>query len=796
MAKYQITGPDGGSYEINAPDDATPEQVRSFVISNFAGQQKPAGPKGNASDGGVLGGIVRGLRDPIDGGAQILRRMVPDSVGQAIDSFGNKLADLGLPVARSEGVAGVDKIVKDTSAQYDADRAAAGRSGFDVARLTGNIVNPVNRVLPGLGGAKTVGQIAVAGAKAGAANGALQPVTEDTDNFWTSKAKQVAVGALAGGALTPALAKTVQGAINVGGKAINAVMPSGPTTLTPAQMEISINRLLETQGLKANEVPQQIQDSVRRQLSEAVASGKKVDPAAAIRIAEAEAVGLTGDAALTAGQAGRSPMQYARERNLSGIEISTPTGPGNALADRFQAQANALQNVFDQAGANRAVNPNSAGTPLMDALRAADVPVKAGVDDLYNTARSMTGGRAAELDSAAFSQAANKALDEGMWGHSLPADVRNVLNDITSGKTPLNVGNSVQIDSFLSAAQRRASRSGDDAAAAAIGIVRTSLNNAPFAAEQGATRAPGVAEAARAAGVVDNGITDVPFRDVMPTGLPGQRALPAPPGRQLATEADFQMPQPTPPGTALGQAAQPAAPRMSEGEAARAAFEQARRAARDRFATIESTPALKAALDGEAPDKFVQRYIIGADARDLAAMRKVLENSPEALEQARAQIANHLKRAAFGDNLSGDGGFAAARFAATLRSIGPERLKVFFTPEEIMRFNLAGKVASDINSIPAGAKNAVNNSGSGAAFFNLLQKIGDAPMLRNIPGIRGLANQAGEIANERAIQQAARAQPSAAVKPPTELTPEQVRAIQMLLAPAAQGAGATAANGF
>ncbi|ALV06706.1 hypothetical protein [Roseateles depolymerans] len=796
MAKYQITGPDGGSYEINAPDDATPEQVRSFVISNFSGQQKPAGPKGNASDGGVLGGIVRGLRDPIDGGAQILRRLVPDSVGQAVDRFGNALADMGLPVARSEGVGGVDKIVKDTNAQYEADRAAAGRAGFDVARLTGNVINPVNRVLPGVGNANGLRALAVGGMKAGAANGLLQPVTEDTDNFWESKAKQVAAGALAGGLVTPVLAKGIQVATNVGGKAINAVMPSAPMALTPAQMEISINRVLESQGMNAREVPQQIQDSVRRQLAEAVSTGRRVDPAAAIRIAEAEAVGLTGDAALTAGQAARSPMQYARERNLSGIEIQTPTGPSNMLADRFQAQANALQGVFDQAGATRAVNPNSAGIPIMDALRAADAPVRAGVDDLYNTARAMTGGRAAELDSAAFSQTANRALDEGMWGHSLPADVRNVLNDITSGKTPLNVGNSVQIDSFLSAAQRRAARAGDDAAAAAIGIVRTSLNNAPLAAEQAATRAPGVAEAARAAGVVDNGITDVPFRDVMPTGLPGQRALPAAPGRQLATEADFQMPQPAQPGTAVGPVAQQAAPRMSEGEAARAAFEQARRAARDRFATIESTPALRAALEGEAPDRFVQRYIIGADARDLAAMRRVLENSPEALDQARAQIANHLKRAAFGDNLSGDGNFAAARFAATLRSIGPERLRVFFSPEEIMRFNLAGKVASDINSIPAGAKNAVNTSGTAAGVFNLLQKIGDAPLLRNIPGVRGLANQAGEIANERAIQQAARAQPSAAVQTPTELTPEQVRAIQMFLTPAAQGAGATAGNGF
>ena len=32
MAKYIVTSPDGQKYEVTAPDDATPEQVKQMVI--------------------------------------------------------------------------------------------------------------------------------------------------------------------------------------------------------------------------------------------------------------------------------------------------------------------------------------------------------------------------------------------------------------------------------------------------------------------------------------------------------------------------------------------------------------------------------------------------------------------------------------------------------------------------------------------------------------------------------------------------------------------------------------------
>lgn len=791
MAKYRITGPDGASYEITAPDGATEQDVLAYAKQNFSGgaPAAPAAPKVEAPTSGV----AMGLRDPVDAGAQMLRRLVPEGVGRAVDNFGNWLADKGLPVGRSDGVAGVDAIVRGVNKGYEANRRAEQpptltglitgereAPGFDWARLGGNLINPANYVGGGMvKGATTVGKLAVGGAGAGAVSALMQPVVDNTENFWGAKAGQAALGAAGGAVLTPAVAKGGE-AIVRGVQGLRAPAPRG-TVIPPEGITIRVNNALQSQGMNPREVPDAILQSVRRQVEEASATGARMDPAAMVRRAEFEAVGLTGDAAPTLGQMSRDAMQFANEKNLSGVRIDRGArGIGNDLADRFQTQNQRLGDVFDTMGARQATDSVTAGQGFMDALRAADAPVRANVDELYTTARGMNAGRAADLERATFSNNANRALDEGMFGAFLPADVRNLLNQITEGRTPFNVDAAVQIDTLLSQAQRRAERAGDSAAARAVGVVRDALHGTPLAA--GAPAASGMADdAARAAGeVFDEGVTDAAFREASRTALPGRQALPAPTSRELAPDFEFPLPRQ---GTELGPAMTPDAPPVNEGEAARAAFDAARRAARERFSTIEGTPALRAAIDNEAPDDFVRRFILNADVRDVHAMRQVLQSNPEALDQARAQVADHLKRAAFGANPSGDKAFTADRYLNTLRAIGPEKLQVFFTPAEIMRLNLAGKVASDINSIPAGARYATNTSGTGAAVMNLLSSLGSRtldriPVVGQVAGL--IADKAGAMRTERAISGALSPAAQQAAQPARELSPEVMRALQLL----------------
>lgn len=146
--------------------------------------------------------ILKGIRDPIDGGAQLLTKLLPQGLVDAGNSANNWLADkTGLVARLPEG--GVDQMTREAEAKYQAQRAAGGESGFDGYRTIGNVASPANLAIAARAPAALTlaGRIGV-GAASGAASAALAPV--DKGDFWTEKAKQVGTGAAVGGAI-PAL---------------------------------------------------------------------------------------------------------------------------------------------------------------------------------------------------------------------------------------------------------------------------------------------------------------------------------------------------------------------------------------------------------------------------------------------------------------------------------------------------------------------------------------------------------------------------------------------------------------
>ncbi len=790
---YSITTRDGITLQ-NIPDDMPADHPDlKAQVATIRGQASRPAPTAEAPSSGIM----MGLRDPVDAGAQ----MLPRALGAITSLFG--LAPNRVSEFMDREAGRVDSIVKDTNAGYEASRVADAlpgteKPGFDWARLGGNMINPANWLGGGvIKGGSTALQLAGAGAKAGALSGALQPVL-DTENFWTEKGKQATVGAVSGAVLTPAITKGVTGAANAVTKTRGALEQRALRQgVHPDKITISVNNTFSKLGVDPADLPEVVRKAVERDVKLALETGSRVDPSAILRKAQFEAVGLVDDAGPTVGQLTRdtNPMNFAQEKNMSGVALDRGArGTGNDLADRFQAQNARLGENFDNMGASGATDAGTAAKEIMDGLRAADAPVKKGVDDLYATARSMSGGRVVDLERDTFVKSANEALDKGMWGRFVPENIRGVMNDIAEGKTPFNVDAEVQIDGILSAAQRRAGNGSPEASA--IGVIRDALRNTPIARPGAPLNNVADDLAGQAARTVDEGVTDVTARMVQPEALPsGQKALPGPAAAGALT--DLKPVQPPPKA--------PPVPPVDEGEAAREAFAQARRAARARFATIEDTPALKAALDNEAPDDFVRKFVINADARDLAAMKKVLDGSPAAKDQARAQIAEHLKRAAFGENPSGDKAFTADRYLKTIRAIGKQNLEVFFTPAELVRLNLAGKVASDINSIPSGAKYATNTSGTAAAVMNLLSKFGakfaDAvpvigPTAKAVVGAVG--DKIGAVKTQATIDKALN---PAAEKITRELSPQARRLIEApasaigVTAGAATAAAATSRDG-
>lgn len=193
VARFQM--PDGRIGRFEVPDGTTPEQAQD-LISQFVASDS-AKPVTKAES------FAKGLRDPIDAGAQMLTNVLPEGVVQAGNQLNNWLArNTGLVGELPAG--GVDQQVREAERQYQSRRAASGDEGLDVVRLAGNVVSPANVALASrIPQAATLGGRMGIGAATGAGFGTLSPVAEG--DFAEEKLKQAGFGAI-GGAALPAVA--------------------------------------------------------------------------------------------------------------------------------------------------------------------------------------------------------------------------------------------------------------------------------------------------------------------------------------------------------------------------------------------------------------------------------------------------------------------------------------------------------------------------------------------------------------------------------------------------------------
>ncbi len=151
--------------------------------------------------------FTQGVKDPINGGAQLLTNILPKSVVDTGNQINNWLADkTGLVGKLPTG--GVDQQVRDQEAAY---QSRLGNNGFDGYRVLGNVLSPANAALASRAPMATslLGRVAT-GAAAGGASGLMNPVTNG--DFVDEKMKQVALGGAMGGAvpmITGGLARMV-----------------------------------------------------------------------------------------------------------------------------------------------------------------------------------------------------------------------------------------------------------------------------------------------------------------------------------------------------------------------------------------------------------------------------------------------------------------------------------------------------------------------------------------------------------------------------------------------------------
>jgi hypothetical protein len=195
-----------GNDVVEFPDDMSDTQVAQAI----SGKPQVTPPSS---------GFFMGLKDPITGGAQLLPRALA-----GVTSLGGVAPN---PVSQffSQEAQRMDEMALAEEQAYQLQRKAQGGTGFDFARLSGNVINPAS-IAP----AATAAQLArvrglaplAQAAIAGAVGGAFQPTTGE-GTFGEQKTEQVVQGAIAG----PIGEKIIGGA----GRVLNPLVSKAEKTM-------------------------------------------------------------------------------------------------------------------------------------------------------------------------------------------------------------------------------------------------------------------------------------------------------------------------------------------------------------------------------------------------------------------------------------------------------------------------------------------------------------------------------------------------------------------------------------
>ena len=384
MAKYEITGPDGSRYEVDAPEGATEADVLAFAQQHFAssaGSDTPTPPDGESPDDyspvlpegkqGFASGAAFALPGIGPALSQFLDQRSRTEQANSRDNFragmGAKFAQTGRGIEQMftpepeqdigglvSGRAPVDPLQARVdearrldapllaspsgSAGHTAGMLAESYAGGRLAGAAGSAIpkgtkglQTIRALLTGAGAAKPAagairtalretGRQALQGGAAMGAYGATQDVASDETRAGNT-ATNAAVGALAQGLLGPA----AQSGVNLVGW-LRGKMAGGKMHHAKALAE------LEKMGVR-NVDP--------RALAKVVAmhnSGKTDDLAQALRIAETELDSIP----IRQAQATRDVTEMGADQRVADMRESQP---GRAIVDQWGRATEALNAV-------------------------------------------------------------------------------------------------------------------------------------------------------------------------------------------------------------------------------------------------------------------------------------------------------------------------------------------------------------------------------------------------------------------------------------------------------------------
>lgn len=403
MPKYNITGPDGKKFTINAPEGATEQDALAFIKAKH--YDKPVTVKKNDAlidkiKDSPVGGFVRGLRDPIDAGAQLLEA--------GLQKIG---VDTGA-IDKAVGLPGADEAYKQSEQDYRQNWRKGKELGLDGGRLAGNVVGtlPIASALAPAA-ATTLPAMAMQGAKVGATTSLMNPVDSSKGDVLNQKTEQAIGGAVLGG-IAPVLVNTVaKGLSSLAQKTKQVFNPETVKTVAG-----NIQSELGKRGIDFERLSDGVKQSMLNDVHKAINTGKELNFDALAKKASFDRLRMRS----TLGQLTGDPMQVTFEKNTAGI-----AGVGDELSNLFNQQNRQLVDTLPKVSSETLDN----GAKVVNALKGIDAQNLSKAKNLYDQALK-SGGKNIPLNGKTISHHVDAELGKNLMRESLPGDLRTYLSKI------------------------------------------------------------------------------------------------------------------------------------------------------------------------------------------------------------------------------------------------------------------------------------------------------------------------------------------------------------------------------
>lgn len=734
MPTFEFQAPDGKTYEVGAPEGATQEQAFEILQQQIGAGRAPAAkdPSTVYKTGAALNTIPRQIglaaRYAMTGPAEAaqiftepLRQIVTDPVRRLLgdDSPSEPLGSLADRLADQVGLPRPQN-------SFERTVGTATKLGLGAASLSRG-ASAAADLLTGPGRAAIA---EAAPSTAGATENVLRALGSNPGRQMAGGAGAGAAGQAseeAGGTPIERFGASVVGGLGgnaaAGGMGVRQGVDALRGLLRPQQtqqlLDVQLQRTLQGRNIDFASLPGAAKTALREEYRKAMSMGGTLDEAALARLADIRAVGATP----TRGTVTRDPSEFTREENLRRMAANMQDD-GNGLPQIVADNNRALIGRLNDLGASRNVPPAAAGRAVVDSVTARRDALREAEKAAWDAAKSSPGYKA-PISPAPLN---NIVRDLGQEGENvlgfLPKQITDYMQVFQSGAQPFTPQAYRNLQSMLAKASN--SQNGNEAYAA--GQASRMLRDADLSPiKQGANIASG--------------------------GIPVNSA------------------------TAASMRAADAAP----GEAIDL-VNQARRSTRQAYAYEESNPLVKSVL-GEArssdPERIAKSFILGGTTEEARTIAREL--GPNGASTVRDSLIAWLKREALSGAEDDVGVVSQAALNRALKQMGDEKLRVFFTAEEVEQMKRLGRVASYLQKQPAGS--AVNNSNtSGALIARGLDALSSAA--KRVPGGKAVL---GDFADSWRLSAGARSAQNVApalVAPPM---PAAARPLPLLLPGVAAG---------